>query len=648
MSYRRWIAIFFTVLSIVLSIIIWLQFAPVKLGGQANYVIVDGNSMEPGFQLGDLVVVRKTSSYLIGDIVTYRDAQLSANIIHRIIGYDQDRFVTKGDNNSWIDSYEPVRDEIIGKLWIHIPKLGRGFVWLRVPLNMALTMGLLGGILMAGMLIKPPQNGNRRNRSSGLIDGMLEGLLFVTGFVFLAFLGLGIFTFTRPLTAPADNIQYQQEGFFFYSATGAPTVYDTDTVHSGEPIFPKLTCFLNVGFAYNILSAQLQGISGSYQMVARVMDNQSGWQRTIPMVQETAFKSNSYFTMTTLDLCQVETMVNLVEQETGLHAGTYDLDIVMHVATASTMAGTAITDTFDPTLVFKFDKTHFFLAADPSKADPMHFSKQGQAGNANLQANTIPLLGWQPSVLSLRVISLLGLGLSLVLLMMTGWYVFNKARQSPDALFRLKYGALLVDVYEQNLDPTAQVIDVSSMDDLAKLAERQNTMILHMIVNFLHYYLVQSNGTVYRYVFSSGKRGAIEIGPAFADVVEYKPGLGETDFTESEPVWNGIPVYETGTEENRMTESEPVNEGTVEQMEPASENATEQVEPPSEESSSDMIGEEKNNLVPEKPADTGNGSLIPEGTDEPDRVEPGQKEMLRFTFGPYGNHDQDKGRGDGR
>jgi len=34
-------------------------------------------------------------------------------------------------------------------------------------------------------------------------------------------------------------------------------------------------------------------------------------------------------------------------------------------------------------------------------------------------------------------------------------------------------------------------------------------MILHMVINFLHYYLVQNNGTTYRYVVSTGKTGII-------------------------------------------------------------------------------------------------------------------------------------------
>jgi hypothetical protein len=44
------------------------------------------------------------------------------------------------------------------------------------------------------------------------------------------------------------------------------------------------------------------------------------------------------------------------------------------------------------------------------------------------------------------------------------------------------------------------LIDVTAIADLARLAERQNCMILHMTRGRLHLYFVQSEGTTYRFV----------------------------------------------------------------------------------------------------------------------------------------------------
>ena len=79
---------------------IWLAFAPLKLGGRVSYVMVNGISMEPGFHTGDPAIMRQAANYQVGDIVAYADAQMHANVIHRIIGVEEDQFVLKGDNNS--------------------------------------------------------------------------------------------------------------------------------------------------------------------------------------------------------------------------------------------------------------------------------------------------------------------------------------------------------------------------------------------------------------------------------------------------------------------------------------------------------------------------------------------------------------------
>jgi signal peptidase I len=283
-------------LLIVLSAM-WIAFAPTLIGGRASYVVVSGNSMEPGFHRGDLVIVQATSIYEVGDIVTYRNAELNAFVIHRIIAIEQDHYVFKGDNNSWIDTYRPTRNELIGKLWIHIPKLGKAMEWLRLPINMGITTGVLGGILMASMIIKPNQRGKGEKKPSGNIGGILEGGLYLFGFFALIFLALSIFAFIRPLTRPADKIQYLQESRFSYSATGTPVIYDTELVRSGEPVFPRLTCFLDIGLTYSVLGDQLQAVSGSHQLIARVIDEQSGWQRTIPMNQMATFSGSSFYTM---------------------------------------------------------------------------------------------------------------------------------------------------------------------------------------------------------------------------------------------------------------------------------------------------------------------------------------------------------------
>src|SRR5688572_18741392 len=183
-----------------------VMLAPVPLGGQATYVMISGNSMEPNFHLGDLAIVHQESKYQIGDVVTYRNAELGQNVIHRIIDVEPGRFILKGDNNSWIDSYHPVEDEIVGKLWIYVPWMGKVIEWTRIPINMAIITAAMGAILMASTFTNPPQRGkNVKNKSSGNF-GVLELAFSALGLLALVFLGLGIFSFTRPVTRAKENL----------------------------------------------------------------------------------------------------------------------------------------------------------------------------------------------------------------------------------------------------------------------------------------------------------------------------------------------------------------------------------------------------------------------------------------------------------
>jgi signal peptidase I len=529
---QRQPSIFFNLILFLGLVVIWISFAPVKIGGQVSYVMVNGISMEPGYHTGDLVLVRKAHTYQVGDVVTYRDAEMGSYVIHRIIGIEQGLFVLKGDNNSWIDSSHPTHAEIAGKQWIHVAKLGRVAQWLRQPINLFLTIVLLGGVFMTSMISKPSKSQKGKSRQPINLGRILEGTLYLLGLIFLGFIGLSIFAFTRPLTRTADNIKYQQEGYFFYSATGSPGVYDTDTVRSGEPVFPKLSCFLNIGFAYNVLGNQLQNISGTHQLYARILDEQSGWQRTIPLIPKTAFNGSSFVALTPLDLCQVESLVILMEEETDLRANTYTLEIVTSVTMTANVAEHSINDSLDSNLLFRFDKVHFYLAENPGK-DPLRASKESLASST--EANTLSLLGWKPTVLTMRAIALIGLGLSLPGLSLAVWYAYGTARSSQEALIRLKYGTLLMDVYEGALESTATNIDVASIDDLARLAERQSTMILHMTRNFLHYYLVQGSGVTYRYVISTRKKGIQAVEPIQKEISEQTASLPKAHVLEDKP-----------------------------------------------------------------------------------------------------------------
>ncbi len=495
----------FGILSLALLAGIWVTFAPIQLGGQTAYVIVSGNSMEPNFHFGDLAIVRQAETYQIGDIVTYHNQELGEPVIHRIIEMNQDRFVLKGDNNSWIDSYQPTQAEIIGKLWIFVPSMGKAIEWMRIPINMALITAILGGVLMSSMLTNQPQ-GAKNKKPASMHLGWAETLLVVLAAALLVFIFLAILAFTRPTSRTAGDITYQQVGMFYYSAAGTTGVYDSDTVHSGEPIFPKLTCQLNLGFGYTLTDDLLQNIAGTQQLSAKITDDQSGWQRTIPLKADAPFSGSSFSNTATLDLCQIEALVASVEQETGFHPNTYTLSVIPYVAVTWKIGEQDFHDMFEPHLVFKFDKLHFYLARDDNEqTDPLYFSKKSVVNGVTEEDNTFSLLGTEFRVIDVRTVSVFGIFLIILTALLIGLYIYGALQHNQAAFINLRYSSLLIDIYDSGLETFSPVIETKTIDNLAKIAERQNAMILHLVRDSFHFYFVQSGGTTYRYVVNNGK-----------------------------------------------------------------------------------------------------------------------------------------------
>src|SRR6478609_8281706 len=100
--------------------------------------------MEPRFHTGDLAIVRPAATYRVGEIVAYHSTLLHLTVLHRIIGRHGNRYVFKGDNNSFIDPGYPTRAELLGKLWIHVRHGGVVLRRLHTPWFAAVLCAVLG------------------------------------------------------------------------------------------------------------------------------------------------------------------------------------------------------------------------------------------------------------------------------------------------------------------------------------------------------------------------------------------------------------------------------------------------------------------------------------------------------------------------
>jgi hypothetical protein len=477
------------------------------------------------------------AKYQVGDAVVYRNQGMGGkNVFHRIIEINIDRYVLQGDNNSWIDSYQPTNGEVIGKLWIHIPRGGLVLGKVRTPLGMALSAGVLGLLLVTSFFPESRKGKNQMNRNSIRewfasagekvaaffarlsqkkispdnqpnqqspdLGNSSEILFFALGILAFSSLILGIISFSRPaFRTVMDNIGYQHIGVFSYSTSAPQGVYDADTVKSGDPIFPRLTCKLDVGFQYMLIAEQAENIAATHQLTATIADPLSGWQRSIQLEPVTPFSQTSTITNTGLDLCRIESLVKAFEENSSANPGYYELTVSPQVSMSATIKGVELNDTFNEGLKFKYDHNQFYVIGD-EKNDPFNPTVSSAVGRERKEADTLSLFGLELQIPALRVFSLLGLaGASTGIYLL--WQNLKKLSESNQADFiRAKYGALLVDVQKTKLGSSKSLIDVSSIEDLAKLAERHNTMILHETKGYSHMYYVQAEISTYRFVLN--------------------------------------------------------------------------------------------------------------------------------------------------
>jgi signal peptidase I len=133
-----WIAL------VVLAFLFWAQFLrPQSLGGNAGYVLVSGQSMEPRYHTGDLVMVLRQKRYHAGQVIAYRvpkgDPMAGRQVIHRIIGGDAKHgFIVRGDNRTAADVWRPKPQDIVGAKTLRIPAAVSVLRFLRSPLLLAL------------------------------------------------------------------------------------------------------------------------------------------------------------------------------------------------------------------------------------------------------------------------------------------------------------------------------------------------------------------------------------------------------------------------------------------------------------------------------------------------------------------------------
>ncbi|RLT42369.1 MAG: signal peptidase I [Chloroflexi bacterium] len=502
---------------LLLTVIVWIVLAPTQFGGQATYVIINGNSMEPGLHAGDLVVLRQADSFAIGDIVTYRHPDVGT-VIHRIIAQRGDRYIFQGDNNAWVDSYEPTQSELIGKYWVFMPGAGAVLENLRNPWLMALFAAVIGIAIVtpvsAGQIHRVRQRRrsataqkeravNSNSRSDTDILLLLTVLALTSALV-------ALYAFTRSTTqiVPVESF-YTQRGSFRYTADAPPGLYSNDTAQTGEPIFRKVINRVEIGFDYLFEAAELGEMAGAASMEALLI-SESGWQRRLPLQEENTFQGNGVSLHAVLDLDEIQRLIDSVQLQTGVTSSRHELRIVPHISISGLLGGENVQDSFAPVLVFALDPFQLSLA-QTNDSDQLEPVQEGRTLRQAESPSLLRFLAFSVSIEALRLFSILGALLASLGVALAVWLVRQRRRRPAIEYIRERYGPLIVTVQNSSLGAEGAAVYLTNIEDLAKIAERTGRMILCEELQAVWRLSVYDEAVVYR--FEVHRHGAADGAP---------------------------------------------------------------------------------------------------------------------------------------
>jgi len=507
----RWLRALGQAALLVGMLLAWVVFAPSAFGGQTAYVIVAGASMEPTLHQGDLVLARRAPGYEVGDIVTYTHPQVGP-VIHRIIERQGARYALQGDANSWVDSYLPTTDEIVGRSWIVLRRAGSLLLLLRSPRGLALLSLSFAAILVLtigrrGDRHPRPAGAERDSTDMARRTAPSDGLWILLGALGLGSALLALSAFSQPLTTLVpDEAPFRHSGAFGYHATAPASVYAGGTIETGDPIYDALVPTFDVAFDYALATDHPANVEGTIALTLEVSEP-NGWRRRIAVQPPTAFEGTRASAFGRVDMTLVRRTIALLEQATGVDRSAYFVDLIAEVELRGTLAGQPLETRFQPRLPFALDDYQAYLRiGDSPTGETIDPTLPVEDGLISLYRQTpagLQILGLQVPVATARAAAVVGL-LATASGAAAVFVPYLRTRRAGEATRVLAdYAEALVSLRHLPFPP-GEIVEVASFEDLAKMSERSGRMILHAQDGGAHHFYFPDGDVTYHLRLSDG------------------------------------------------------------------------------------------------------------------------------------------------
>ncbi len=146
--------IYYLFIAFVVVVVLFLIGSVLPIPGNYKVFVVQSGSMEPKIKMGDIVAIKPSADYKVGEVISFGAfGKNKSPITHRIAEIKEQNgekvFITKGDANDATDPEPVKKKDILGKVIFSLPYLGYAVDFAKKPAGFVLLVIVPAVIVIA-------------------------------------------------------------------------------------------------------------------------------------------------------------------------------------------------------------------------------------------------------------------------------------------------------------------------------------------------------------------------------------------------------------------------------------------------------------------------------------------------------------------